>query len=49
MFKISTRTSIFLIGQEDIDKEWKNYLKELENIGMNDYLDILQKAYDRVH
>ena len=46
---VKEKTSIFLIGQEDIDKEWKNYLKELENIGMNDYLDILQKAYDRVH
>ena len=42
-------TSAFLSGEKDIDKEWNSYIKELENIGYEDYLEVLQTAYDRVH
>ena len=46
---VKEKTSAFLVSQENIDKEWDNYLKELENIGIDEYLKILQEAYDRVH
>lgn len=41
--------SEFLVGRKDIDEYWDTYLQELENIGMSDYLDVLQTAYDRSH
>lgn len=46
---VKETTAAFLSGQKDIDSEWDKYIKELENIGINDYLETLQKAYDRVH
>ena len=42
-------TCAFLSGEKDIDKYWNDYVKELENIGINEYLKMLQTAYDRVH
>ena len=46
---VTEMTSAFLSGEKDIDKEWNSYIKELENIGYKDYLEVLQTAYDRVH
>lgn len=37
----------FLTGEWDIDKEWDNYLAELEKMGMSDVLAIYQTSYDR--
>lgn len=38
----------FVIGEKDIDKEWKNYLKELDKIGSKEYIEIYQKAYEKL-
>lgn len=46
---VTEMTGSFLIGEKDIDKEWDSYLAELENIGIDEYLKVLQKAYDRTH
>lgn len=46
---VEEMTAAFLTGKKDIDAEWSNYLKELEQIGMNEYLEVLQEAYERVH
>jgi len=46
---VQEMTCAFLSGEKDIDAEWDAYLKELEVIGYKDYLDMLQKAYDRAH
>ncbi len=37
----------FIMGDMDIDKEWDNYIKELKAIGVDDMIEIVQKAYDR--
>lgn len=36
----------FVTGTKDIDAEWDNYLQSLENVGLSQYLSILQEAYD---
>lgn len=37
----------FLLGGWDLDKNWDQYVKGLENLGINEYYEVLQKAYDR--
>lgn len=37
----------FITGDLDIENDWDAYLSELENIGLRDYLDMLQGIYDR--
>ena len=46
---IQEMTCAFLSGEEDIDAYWDTYLEDLEDMGLSDYIDILQTAYDRVH
>lgn len=36
----------FITGEKDIDAEWDNYLEDLNNVGLERYLELLQKAYD---
>jgi putative aldouronate transport system substrate-binding protein len=36
----------FIVGDADIDLLWNGYLDELETIGLNRYLEILQDSYD---
>ena len=36
----------FIVGDLPLS-EWDNYVKELENIGLEKYLEVAQKAYDR--
>ncbi len=36
----------FVIGDADLDREWENYLRTLDNMGLNRYLEIYQRAYD---
>lgn len=42
-------TCAFLSGDKDIDEYWDTYVKTLEDMGINEYLKMLQTAYDRVH
>ena len=37
----------FVTGQLDIDAEWDNYLKKLDDMGLPRLLEIEQAAYDR--
>ena len=37
----------FIIGDWDIESGWEDYLKEIKAIGVDEMLDIVQKAYDR--
>jgi len=39
----------FIMGDMDLDTEWESYVAGLESIGLSEYLDIVQKAYDRMH
>ncbi len=40
-------TARFVVGDLDIEKEWNNYLKELDRMGLKKYIELTQKAYDR--
>lgn len=39
----------FVTGDLDVEKDWDSYLKELDNIGLPYYLEIAQRAYDRMN
>ena len=39
----------FALGDLDIEKDWDSYLKELESIGLSQYLEVSQIAYDRLN
>lgn len=41
--------SRFCTGDMDIEADWDTYISELETIGLSEYLEISQKAYDRMH
>lgn len=44
------KTTKFITGYEDVDKEWDKYVAELENnIGLKRALEIAQTAYDRTN
>lgn len=36
----------FIIGEKNIDAEWDSYLSALNNVGLERYIELLQKAYD---
>lgn len=38
----------FATGDMDVDKDWDSYVKELDNMGLADYIQISQTAYDRM-
>ena len=37
----------FITGDLDLDKDWDAYLRELNNMGLSDYQQVVQQAYDR--
>ena len=39
----------FITGRKDIDAEWDNYVKEMENLGLDRYMELRQQAYDLLH
>jgi len=42
-------TSNFLVGNIDIDSNWDAYVKELNAIGLDTVLEVVQKVYDRMY
>ncbi|MBE5782941.1 MAG: extracellular solute-binding protein [Clostridiales bacterium] len=42
-------TANFLVGNLDLDKDWDTYVKELEAIGIEQYVEIVQRVYDRMY
>lgn len=48
---IDEMTARFALGQDDIysDDDWNGYLSTLEAIGLQDYIDIHQQAYDAIN
>ena len=42
-------TANALAGNFDIDAEWDNYLNELKNIGLDEYIEVVQGVYDRMY
>lgn len=43
---IDESTQRFIVGDLPLS-DWDNYVAELDTIGLQDYLDVMQKAYDR--
>ena len=39
--------SAFITGEVDIETGWANFLKTLDNMGLQDVLDVYQAALDR--
>ena len=39
--------SQWLMGEKDIDKDWDAYVKQLEGLKLQEFLDTMQGAYDR--
>ena len=39
----------FVTGSMDIDGQWDGYLEELDKIGLQEYLSVVQTAYDRMY
>ena len=37
----------FVTGDLDVEKDWDNYISQLNNIGLERYIELLQIAYDR--
>ncbi len=37
----------WIVGTGDVEAEWNEYIKGLENIGIKEYIDINQDAYDK--
>jgi putative aldouronate transport system substrate-binding protein len=42
---VGESTDRFIIGDLDIDKEWGDYVKQLDRIGLPRFMELLQKAY----
>jgi putative aldouronate transport system substrate-binding protein len=37
----------FVTGDLNIDRDWDNYIRQLKNVGLDRYLELLQSAYDK--
>jgi len=41
--------ALFATGEMDVDNDWDNYLKELDQMGVEDVLAVMQSVYDRIN
>lgn len=37
----------FIVGKQDINKDWDSYVNQLDKLGVKNYLKIVQDAYDK--
>ncbi|MBF9015524.1 MULTISPECIES: extracellular solute-binding protein [unclassified Oceanispirochaeta] len=44
---IESSKTKFIMGEDDIEKNWDKYISDLENIGLGSYLEVMQTAYNR--
>jgi putative aldouronate transport system substrate-binding protein len=40
-------TADFIVGNRDVEGDWKSYLAELKSVGLDEFLEIQQAEYDR--
>lgn len=40
---------LFVTGDLDLDKDWDNYIKNIQSMGLNRWIEIAQQAYDRMN
>ena len=36
----------WILGRADVEEDWDKYLKELKSVGIEEYMEIMQKSYD---
>ena len=46
---VEENLAAFVTGTKDVDAEWDAYLAELDKIGLQKYLEVVQTAYDRMY
>jgi putative aldouronate transport system substrate-binding protein len=46
---VNESTARFVIGDLDVNKDWDSYTKELKTIGTERYIELGQKAFDRLN
>ena len=39
----------WILGSRDIDKDWDSYMAQLDRMGYNDVIKVMQSAYDRAY
>ena len=44
---VNENQALFVMGTKSLEKEWDNYVKELDRIGLKKYLEITGKGYNR--
>ena len=45
-YQVATYRANWITGKTSIDKEWDSYVKKLEDIGVKQMTDAMQRAYD---
>lgn len=43
---VNEQTAFFISGKMTVDKDWDKFMKELDNLGVNRYIELLQTGYD---
>lgn len=46
---VKESTARFIVGDLDIEKQWDEYIKELNKIGLEKYIELSQQAWDRMN
>ncbi len=45
-YQIRTNRSLWITGRSDIDADWDGFVEKIESLNLEEYLQILQNAYD---
>ena len=43
---VNEKKAAWVTGKADINADWDKYVESLNNMGLEEYIDILQKTYD---
>ena len=44
---IAEKTAKYITGELDVEADWDTFVKDLENLHLQDVIDAYQSAYDR--
>lgn len=44
---VTEQMALFITGNRDLDKDWKDYISHLKSLGVEKYVEITQEAYDK--
>lgn len=45
-YEVTVKRANWITGKSDINSEWDAYIKKLNELGLEEYVDIMQRAYD---